>query len=101
MTPLGIERRSAQRRPPARLEMAVEPPPKHARKDLRNPMAEVHAENRKHPYHLVDPSPWPVVGAVAAGTLAAGGVLYMHDIKPFGLPAWIVLPIGAILVLGT
>src|SRR5206468_2889162 len=64
-------------------------------------MAEAHAETRKHPYHLVDPSPWPVVGAIAAGMLAAGGVLYMHDIKPFGLPAWIVLPTGSILVLGT
>ena len=21
----------------------------------------------KHPYHLVDPSPWPIVGAIAAG----------------------------------
>src|SRR5262245_11427086 len=64
-------------------------------------MAEANAESRKHHYHLVDPSPWPVIGAIAAGTHAAGGVLYMHDIKPFGLPAWIVLPIGAILVLGT
>ena len=64
-------------------------------------MAEAHAEIRKHPYHLVDPSPWPVVGAIAAGTLAVGGVLYMHDIHPFGLPAWIVLPIGVLLVLGT
>jgi cytochrome c oxidase subunit 3 len=32
----------------------------------------------KHPYHLVDPSPWPIVGAIAAGLLATCGVLYMH-----------------------
>src|SRR5437762_12213546 len=32
----------------------------------------------KHPYHLVDPSPWPIVGAIAAGLLATGGVLFMH-----------------------
>ena len=32
----------------------------------------------KHPYHLVDPSPWPIVSAVAAGLLAFGGILYMH-----------------------
>ena len=32
----------------------------------------------KHQYHLVDPSPWPLVGAVCAGALAVGGVLYMH-----------------------
>ena len=24
----------------------------------------------KHPYHLVDPSPWPIVGSIAAGLLA-------------------------------
>jgi cytochrome c oxidase subunit 3 len=34
--------------------------------------------HQKHQYHLVDPSPWPLVGAICAGTLAVGGVLYMH-----------------------
>ncbi len=32
----------------------------------------------KHPYHLVDPSPWPIVGALAAGLLAAGAVVFLH-----------------------
>src|SRR5258707_15888090 len=32
----------------------------------------------KHQYHLVDPSPWPFIGAFCAGALAVGGVLYMH-----------------------
>jgi len=32
----------------------------------------------KHPYHLVDPSPWPLAGAFSAGLLATGGVVYMH-----------------------
>jgi cytochrome c oxidase subunit 3 len=32
----------------------------------------------KHPYHLVDPSPWPLVGALAAGGLTGGAVLFMH-----------------------
>ena len=32
----------------------------------------------KHPYHLVDPSPWPILGSIAAGLLATGGVLFMH-----------------------
>jgi cytochrome c oxidase subunit 3 len=63
-------------------------------------MAEAHAEVRKHPYHLVDPSPWPIIGAVAAGTLAVGGVLYMHGISFFGImPGWMLIPIGALLVL--
>lgn len=31
-----------------------------------------------HPYHLVDPSPWPLVSSIAAGLLTMGAVLYMH-----------------------
>jgi len=34
-----------------------------------------------HPFHLVDPSPWPLVGSLAAGVLAAGTVLWMHDVS--------------------
>jgi cytochrome c oxidase subunit 3 len=57
-------------------------------------MSETHAAP-KHPYHLVDPSPWPIVGAIAAGLLTTGGVLYMHG---YG---WTVLIIGILMVLGT
>jgi len=31
-----------------------------------------------HSYHLVDPSPWPLVAALGAFMLTSGGVLYMH-----------------------
>ncbi|HET6469061.1 MAG TPA: cytochrome c oxidase subunit 3 [Geminicoccaceae bacterium] len=31
-----------------------------------------------HPYHLVDPSPWPLVGSIAALFLTGGAVLWMH-----------------------
>ena len=31
-----------------------------------------------HSYHLVDPSPWPLVAATGAFMLTSGGVLYMH-----------------------
>ena len=41
-------------------------------------MAEAHAKG--HTYHLVDPSPWPIVGAVGALALTAGLVMFMHDI---------------------
>lgn len=34
--------------------------------------------NQKHPFHLVDPSPWPFVGALSALMLTFGGVLVMH-----------------------
>jgi len=32
-----------------------------------------------HPYHLVNPSPWPILGAFAGGLLATGLVLFMHN----------------------
>jgi len=35
--------------------------------------------NQKHPFHLVDPSPWPLVGAASALCSTGGGVLYMHN----------------------
>ena len=33
-----------------------------------------------HPYHIVRPSPWPLISALAAGSLAIGMLLYMHGI---------------------
>jgi len=41
-------------------------------------MAEAHAKH--HDYHLVDPSPWPAVGAVAAFVMALGAVSWMHHL---------------------
>ena len=56
-------------------------------------MSELHAP--KHPYHLVAPSIWPLVGAIAAGLITTGAVLYMHG---YG---WTLLIIGILGVLGT
>jgi cytochrome c oxidase subunit 3 len=39
-------------------------------------MAEAHAKH--HDYHLVDPSPWPVVGSISAFVMAVGAVTWMH-----------------------
>jgi cytochrome c oxidase subunit III len=47
----------------------------------------------KHPYHLVDPSPWPIVSAFAAGLLAFGGILYLHGGQ------WWLMIVGLIAVL--
>jgi cytochrome c oxidase subunit 3 len=52
-------------------------------------------EKPNHPYHLVDPSPWPLLGAFSGGVLAIGMVFLMHDVTP-----WLV-PIGVLLVLLT
>ena len=34
---------------------------------------------QQHPYHLVEPSPWPAAGAAAGFISAIGGAMYMHD----------------------
>ncbi len=43
-------------------------------------MAEAHAPTHKHPYHLVDPSPWPLVGAFAALVLVGGVLALFKDL---------------------
>lgn len=70
--------------------------------------AEAHHDEVKHDYHLVDPSPWPVVGALSGFLLAFGTVMYMHPdmfgqgaaaiIK--GLGPWMFAP-GILMVLVT
>lgn len=39
---------------------------------------------RKHPYHLVNPSPWPLLSSFAAGFLALMAIFYFHDKEIFG-----------------
>ena len=56
-------------------------------------MADTHAKH--HEYHLVDPSPWPVVGAISAFVLATGGILLMHDVTN------ILFFIGLFMTIGT
>lgn len=50
----------------------------------------------KHPFHLVEPSPWPALGAMAAFVLASGGVLFMHG-HDYGTA---ILSCGFLLLLG-
>lgn len=50
---------------------------------------------RKHPFHIVDPSPWPIVGSIGALVMAIGAVQYMHDSPPW------VLIVGLAIVLFT
>ena len=39
------------------------------------------SSNQKHPYHLVDPSPWPLVTGFSALLMAIGFVILMHEEK--------------------
>ena len=60
----------------------------------------------KHDFHLVDPSPWPIVGSIGAFTMLAGAVFWLNKDYThfFGLPLngrpWIFLA-GLVLVLFT
>ena len=45
-------------------------------------MAEAHAKH--HDYHLVDPSPWPLIGAISAFVTAVGLVMSMKALEPLG-----------------
>ena len=56
-------------------------------------MSETHSKN--HDYHLVDPSPWPAIGAIAAFITAIGAVIYFHQ------GSYWLLTIGLIAVLYT
>ena len=55
------------------------------------------ASEVKHDYHLVDPSPWPIVGSIGAFTMLVGAVFWMNKDYTgfFGLPVngqpWIFL----------
>ena len=47
-------------------------------------MSDGHAKPN-HDYHLVDPSPWPLLGAAFAFLAAVGAILWMHGLPLFGL----------------
>ena len=49
------------------------------------------AHAKQHDYHILDPSIWPFIGAVAGFTMLFGAVLFFHDYGP-----WILL-IGGLL----
>ncbi|HEV2558992.1 MAG TPA: cytochrome c oxidase subunit 3 [Microvirga sp.] len=48
-------------------------------------MAGAHAKH--HDYHLVDPSPWPLIGSLSAFVMAVGGVMTMKGMTIGGLAA--------------
>src|ERR1700742_4646875 len=53
---------------------------------------------KKHPFHLVEPSPWPFVGALSTLVLTIGGVLAMHGLDkgvfPVGIGMLVLTLIG-------
>src|SRR3990172_10266174 len=61
-------------------------------------MADAHA--KQHDYHLVNPSPWPIVGSIGAFALAIGALLYFMSKKSGDPQLWYVIP-GIFLVILT
>lgn len=59
-----------------------------------------HAVN--HDYHLVNPSPWPAVGALGGFVMAMGGVIFMHpDLIGADSVSWAIILPGLALILLT
>jgi len=69
-------------------------------------MADTHQKN--HDYHIIDPSPWPLLASIGAFILTFGGVCYMRylsagSFKLFGMELanpWLFY-IGLVIVLYT
>ncbi len=67
-------------------------------------MADSHA-TKNHDYHLVNPSPWPLVGSIGAFIMAVGAIILMRSLNGgsglFGLKGPMVFFAGFLLVLLT
>ncbi|SOE17664.1 cytochrome c oxidase subunit 3 [Hoeflea halophila] len=53
-------------------------------------MADAHQKH--HDYHIIDPSPWPLVGSIGALVMALGGIGWMQGLK--GADSLLGLPIA-------
>src|SRR6185436_11427017 len=56
------------------------------------------AASKHHDYHLVDPDPWPIIGATSGGTMFAGLVMWMHD-NPYGVAVGLLGLVGVIVTM--
>ena len=49
------------------------------------------APEKEHPYHLVDPSPWPIVSALSTLVLALGAVDLLHKTESIAFTAGLIM----------
>jgi cytochrome c oxidase subunit 3 len=62
-------------------------------------MADAHLKPN-HDYHLVNPSPWPIIGSIGAFLMAVGGIMWMKGLAIGGLKAGgVIFIIGLLIVL--
>ncbi len=41
------------------------------------------AHEKRHDYHIIDPSLWPFLGAASGFTMLGGAVLWFHGVTPW------------------
>ena len=54
---------------------------------------------KPHPYHIVRPSVWPLVGAFAGGLFAIGMVMFMHGVEVLGMKPGIWGPVAGVMAI--
>ncbi len=53
------------------------------------------AEQKNHDYHILEPSPWPMIGAIGGLVFLVGLIFWMHGVTPW------VAPVGLAIILYT
>ena len=54
----------------------------------------------RHPFHLVDPSPWPLVASLGSLAATTGGVMWFHSYSGGGF-VWAIGMLTILYVMGT
>jgi cytochrome c oxidase subunit 3 len=56
------------------------------------------ATEKKHPFHILEPSPWPMLASLGAFLALLGVVLYTHDHSPISMILGLVMLIGVLVM---
>ncbi|NUQ18371.1 MAG: cytochrome c oxidase subunit 3, partial [Sphingomonas sp.] len=56
------------------------------------------AASKHHDYHLVEPDPWPLIGAISGGVMFSGAVMWFHENR-FGVPLMVLGLIGVLVTM--
>ena len=61
---------------------------------------EYSSSGKHHPYHLVNPSPWPLISAFSGGLFAVGALLWFHSVEVAGFtPGWLAVIPGVLAII--
>src|SRR5438128_4880795 len=56
------------------------------------------AATKNHDYHLVEPDPWPLIGAISGGVLFSGAVMWFHANR-YGVPVMLLGLAGVLITM--